>query len=81
MSGELGEIASLIVRLTVFPTGVDDALPFEGEGADGAPVAFSRGSLGGEERFRPRAEEEALGGKFEEGLVKEKTPSDAAAGA
>ena len=80
MSDELGEIVSLIVRLTVFPTGVDDALPFEGEGANGAPVGFSSGSLGGEERFRPWTEWEAFGSKLKEGLVKKETSGDAAAG-
>ena len=38
------EVTLRVVGLTVFPTGVDDALPFEGQAADGAPVAFLSGT-------------------------------------
>ncbi len=59
---EGGEVFGFVVGRLVAPALEHDALPFEGEGADGAGVAFAAGDLGFEVEFGPLTVESGLAG-------------------
>lgn len=52
---ECGEIGGFIIGDTIAPADVHDALPFEGESADGAGMTLAFGDLCLEEEFGPGA--------------------------
>ena len=68
------EVGGFIVRDAVAPADEHDALPFEGEGADGSRISFTTSELILDKGFGPRAVESRLAGVFKEALMDEVRP-------
>ena len=71
------EVDCFLIRDAVAPAHEHDALPLEGQGADGGGISFAAGHLLLEIELGPAAMEHRLAGIFEEALVSKVRPGPA----
>ena len=69
--GESLLVEGVVVGGVVLPAAVEDAEPFEGEGADGDVAGFAAGALAVIEVVGPLAAGDGVGGPFVHGLADE----------